>query len=150
MAATKHSRRGALGILATSPVSLLPALAVMQCSQPVEAGASAAWMTATASYERARRERNRFNDEQFGPADLAHDRGQISFADYSRVEEELTRLDLATMAALDAVCAIVSPDLVAFRQKLAWLKAEYGTALRSSDLEWMETDLAHLIGRGVH
>jgi len=37
MGATQHNRRSALGILATGPVALLPALAVMQCSGKADA-----------------------------------------------------------------------------------------------------------------
>jgi hypothetical protein len=41
MTGTTHNRRSALGILATGPIALLPALAVMQCSQPARAEQSA-------------------------------------------------------------------------------------------------------------
>jgi len=55
------TRRSALGILATGPIAMLPALAVMQCSEPVEAAAidRLAWDRAIAAYNRA----DRFYDE---------------------------------------------------------------------------------------
>ncbi|MBO9377424.1 hypothetical protein GG804_11655 [Sphingomonas histidinilytica] len=37
MATTETTRRSALGILATGPIAMLPALAVMQCSEPADA-----------------------------------------------------------------------------------------------------------------
>lgn len=38
MATPETTRRSALGILATGPLAMLPALAVMQCSEPANAG----------------------------------------------------------------------------------------------------------------
>lgn len=40
MGGTTHNRRSALGILATGPVAMLPALAVMQCSAKAEAAST--------------------------------------------------------------------------------------------------------------
>lgn len=49
------TRRAALGILATGPIAMLPALAVMQCSTRADAASSRSeWDRALAAYTHAR------------------------------------------------------------------------------------------------
>lgn len=55
------SRRSALGILATGPVAMLPALAVMQCSAPADAATSSSMAQAIQRYRDACAALDRFS-----------------------------------------------------------------------------------------
>jgi len=62
------TRRSALGILATGPIALLPALAVMQCSAPADAATSTGFAQVIERYRSTSRDVVRFDSDILGPA----------------------------------------------------------------------------------
>jgi len=68
MDATTPTRRSALGILATGPIAVLPALAVMQCSAPADAAIDGALAKAIERYRAAEAAVHKFDLEVHQPA----------------------------------------------------------------------------------
>lgn len=97
MAATKHSRRGALGILATAPVSLLPALAVMQCSQPARAGQSADSAILSAWRDR---QNTLVEIEKRGPYQSAETHSPSLIDRFDRAEQVISEATATTLQGL--------------------------------------------------
>lgn len=100
------SRRSMLGILATGPVAMLPALAVMQCSAPADAATSSRMAQAIQRYRDACAALDRFsaatapNFQSYREAvdAIPHSRTTNSFHAYSGGMTFLTTADAASVA----------------------------------------------------
>lgn len=68
MTGTTHNRRGALGILATGPIALIPALAVSQCSSRADAAKPGAVAQAIARHQIIAAKSRHFMEQEYDPA----------------------------------------------------------------------------------
>ncbi|MBD3761478.1 hypothetical protein [Rhizorhabdus sp.] len=106
MAQQTHSRRSALGILATGPVAMLPALAVMSCGTKADAGTIGELPALIAKYHRAEARCTRFDERVESPAckqfaeavgAIPHHRTVHGFAN---INGDVTHLDTANPASV--------------------------------------------------
>ncbi|QTH21709.1 hypothetical protein HRJ34_25985 [Rhizorhabdus wittichii] len=115
MGTTETTRRSALGILATGPLAMLPALAVMSCSQKVEAGLISPDVSSRlAAYREAQREMQRYSAEIATPTSdafkraagaIPHHRTANSFENFDGGRTALSTKDPASVSMARKIVA---------------------------------------------
>lgn len=148
------TRRAALGILATGPIAVLPALAVMQCSTRSDAAISSPeWDRTISVYRKALAEHVAFKRDHLDPANDAYDRavGRDARAKSALalrpIENREAELHLAAFHAAQAAFHVPSPTFAAFDEKMAMIDRYHeGDDFDApwDNLNWIRADVQRL------